>query len=117
MEIIQHNEGKTAEVRSDEQLVQTTDDGLDLMGTLYYQGYESIVLPEKVLSAAFFDLRTGMAGELLQKFSNYRIRLAIVGDFSKYESKSLHQFILESNKGKQVCFVETVQEALDRLAL
>ena len=38
--------------------------------------------------------------------------LAIIGDFEKYESKSLNDFIFESNKGKQINFVTTVEDGL-----
>ncbi|WP_083996437.1 DUF4180 domain-containing protein [Desulfosporosinus acididurans] len=52
----------------------------------------------------FFDLKTKLAGEILQKFVNYHVRIAIVGDFSGYKSKSLKDFIYESNNGKDVFF-------------
>ena len=48
----------------------------------------------------------------LQKFVNYQMRLGIVGDFSGYTSKPLHDFIRESNQGRQVCFLPTEEEAL-----
>ena len=60
----------------------------------------------------FFDLKSGIAGERLQKFSTYRIRLAIVGDFSKYTSKSLNDYIFESNKGRYINFLSTCSEAI-----
>jgi hypothetical protein len=53
-----------------------------------------------------------MAGEILQKFSNYRIKLAIVGDFSKYTKKSIRDFIRESNNTGHINFVGTLDEAL-----
>jgi hypothetical protein len=56
-----------------------------------------------------------MAGEILQKFTNYRMRLAIVGDFSIFSSKSLQDFIYESNKGKQINFSDSVGNALKAL--
>ncbi|HMN46270.1 MAG TPA: DUF4180 domain-containing protein [Povalibacter sp.] len=37
-----------------------------------------LVLYESSLGPEFFDLRTGIAGEMMQKFVNYRIPLAIV---------------------------------------
>ena len=37
-----------------------------------------LLLDESQLGEKFFDLRTGLAGEVLQKFTNYRVRLAIV---------------------------------------
>jgi hypothetical protein len=42
-------------------------------------------------------------------------RLAIIGDFSKYKSKSLQDFIRESNKGNRIFFVKTLEKALNRL--
>jgi len=49
---------------------------------------------------------------MLQKVVNYRLRLAIVGDFSKVESKSLKAFIAESNRSNTIVFVGSVDAAL-----
>lgn len=106
------NNTKIAEVTSDETIISTSDDGLDLLGNLYYQDFDRIVIHEKNITPDFFDLKTGIAGEILQKFSTYRVRLAIVGDFSKYTSKSLNDFMYESNKGRQIIFVNSTTEAL-----
>ncbi|WES99229.1 DUF4180 domain-containing protein [Chryseobacterium arthrosphaerae] len=114
MEIKSHevNSIKIAEIVSGEIIIQSAQDGLDLMGNVYYQGFDKVILHEKNITPEFFDLKTGIAGEILQKFSNYRIGLAIVGDFSKYESKSIKDFIFESNTTKHVNFVGTLEEAL-----
>jgi hypothetical protein len=64
------------------------------------------------LPPSFYDLKTGFAGELLQKISNYSKRLAITGDFSQIKSGALRDFIYESNNWKQVIFVNTVEDAL-----
>jgi len=101
-----------AEVISDKILVQNPDDALDLIGNLYYQGFDKIVIYEKNLTPDFFDLKNKLAGEILQKVSNYRMKLTIVGDFSNLKSKSLSDFIYESNKGTQVNFKESLLEAL-----
>lgn len=107
---------KIAEIISDEILIQTAQDGLDLLGNIYYDGFEKLILHQKNISPEFFDLKNGLAGEILQKFSNYRIHLVIVGDFSEFTSKSLNDFIYESNQGKQVNFLNSVSEALEKLA-
>lgn len=101
-----------AEVIAEEMVISTAEDALDLLGNLYYQGFDRIIVHEKNIVPEFFDLKTGMAGEVLQKFSNYRVKLAIVGDFSKYTSKSLQDFIFESNKQRQVCFVRSGTEMI-----
>jgi hypothetical protein len=118
MKIETHNINDTiiAEVISDQTIINTTEDGLDFLGNIYYHGFDRIVLNEKNIIPAFFDLRNGIAGEILQKFSTYRVRLAIVGDFSKYTSKSLTDFIYESNKGKHINFVNSTAEALKILS-
>ncbi|UWX61553.1 DUF4180 domain-containing protein [Chryseobacterium oranimense] len=117
MKIISHlvNNIKIAEIISDEMIIQSVQDGLDLLGDIYYQGFDKLIIYEKNITSEFFDLKTKIAGDILQKFSNYRVSLAIVGDFGKYESKSIRDFIFESNKTKHINFSETLEDALNRL--
>ena len=110
------NDKQIAEVISADKIIESAEDGLSLLGDLYYQGFDKIIIYEKNISPEFFDLKTGIAGEILQKFSNYRVRLAIVGDFSKYSSKSLKDFIYESNKGRQINFIDSKAEAIKILS-
>jgi len=118
MNILTHNINhvKIAEITSDEIIINSPQDSLDLLGNLYYQDFDKIIIHKSNITPEFFDLKNGMAGEILQKFSTYRVRLAIVGDFSNFTSKSLHDFIYESNKGKQVVFVSSVGEGLNKLS-
>jgi len=114
MEIITHkiNNTKIAEITADEIIINSAQDGLDLLGNLYYQDFYKVIIHRENITPIFFDLKSGMAGEILQKFSNYRVRLAIVGDFSNYNSKSLKDFIYESNKTRHVNFVNSIGEGL-----
>ena len=90
---------------------------LDFMMTVKYEtGAERIALDKKLVCEDFFILSTGVAGEILQKFINYHIKMAIYGDYSRYTSKPLHDFIYESNQGKDFFFVDTQEEAVRRLA-
>lgn len=73
---------------------------------------EAVIVHQKNIDPAFFDLRTKLAGEMLQKVVNYRLRLAIVGDFSIYNSDSLKAFIIESNRSNAIAFVSSLEEAL-----
>jgi hypothetical protein len=88
-------------------------DALDLIGNAQAR---SVVVREEQLSPGFFRLSSRLAGEILQKFTNYRMRLAIVGDFSKYRSKPLADFIRESNATGQTIFVPSLEAALERFA-
>ena len=114
MEIKEHNlnEIKIAEVISNEVIIQNTDGALDLLGNLYYQGFDKIIIHQKNITPDFFDLKNKMAGDILQKFSQYRMPITIIGDFSKYESESLKNLIYESNKGNQVNFLNLISNAL-----
>lgn len=118
MELIQYSIGdvKIAEVLSDDLVIDSAAEALDLLGNIYYQGYDKLIIYKKNITPDFFDLKNGMAGEILQKFSNYRVQLCIVGNFINLESKSLRDFIFESNKGKQINFLSSKREALDFLS-
>lgn len=118
MRIVTHilEDRNIAEIASDEIIINTIEEGIDLVGNIYFQGFHGAVLNERNITPAFFDLKNGMAGEILQKFSTYQLRLAIVGDFSKYKSMSLENFIHESNKGRLIHFVDSTAEALKFLS-
>jgi len=109
-------EDEIAEIIADNLVIKHVEDGLDLIGNIYYQGFDKVILYEKNITSDFFDLSTKMAGEILQKFSNYRIQLAIVGNFEAHQSKSMKDFIFESNKLGQINFVNSRSEAIDVLS-
>lgn len=98
------------EIVDDDIIIRKPDDVFDYFFT---NDCSTIILKKHNLANDFYDLSTGVAGEILQKFSTYRTRLAIIGDFDNVESKSLRDFIRESNKVRQIIFVKTVVEALD----
>ena len=103
---------KIAEIISDDIVLQTVEDAVDLIGNMSYQGFDKLIIHEENMIPDFFELKNKIAGNILQKFSQYSMPLAIIGDFEKYESKSLNDFIFESNKGNQINFVTTVKDGL-----
>ncbi|MEU1755012.1 DUF4180 domain-containing protein [Micromonospora matsumotoense] len=58
-----------------------------------------------------------LAGEVVQKFVNYRLRLAVVGDISGHVTRStaLRDFVVEADRGRQLRFVDTLAELEERL--
>ena len=103
---------KIAEIISNDIVLQTVEDALDLIGNMSYQGFDKLIIHEENMIPDFFELKNKIAGNILQKFSQYSMPLAIIGDFEKYESKSLNDFIFESNKGNPIHFVTTVEDGL-----
>ncbi|WP_132946490.1 DUF4180 domain-containing protein [Tumebacillus sp. BK434] len=112
----QTGSSKVALIESGDLVISTVQDALDLMATVHYEAEtDKILIPKANIAESFFDLSTKLAGEILQKYTNYRVKIAIVGDFAGYESKSLKSFIYECNQGKQVFFVPDRETALRAL--
>lgn len=111
---ISHAIGKAmvAEVAAYEMLLAIPEDVNDLLGNAYYQGFDGMIISADKISPRFFDLKTRLAGEILQKFSTFRMRLAIVGNFSTFTSESLKSFIYESNRGSLIHFSPTTADAV-----
>ena len=113
---IEKNGITCAIVNSSELVIADAQSALDvLMSAKYDIGTKNIVIDKKLIVEDFFILSRGLAGEILQKYVNYGGRIAIYGDYSHYTSKPLKDFIYESNKGKDVFFVATQDEAVEML--
>ena len=98
--------------------LRTEADATDLIGDAFYQEAELVVIPVDRLDDAFFDLRSGLAGQVLQKFVNYRLRLVVVGDIGRHVAASgaFRDLVTESNRGRQVWFVADRAELDARLS-
>ena len=114
--IAQKNQVLCAILDSQDLIITDAQSALDALMTAKYEaGTKNIVIDKKLVAEDFFILSTGLAGEILQKFVNYGGRIAIYGDYSRYTSKPLKDFIYESNKGKDVFFAAAKEEAIDML--
>lgn len=109
--------GIAAGVSGDKNIIADVDSALDLLMTAKYEvGTKYLIVDKKCIIEDFFILSTGLAGEILQKYINYGGKIAIYGDFSRYTSKPLKDFIYESNKGKDIFFTATKDEAVQKMA-
>lgn len=114
---IEKNGVLCAMVTSDTPVITDAQSALDLLMSVNYDtGTTNIILAKELIAEDFFILSTGLAGEILQKYINYGGRLAVYGDYSRYKSKPLRDFIYESNNGRDVFFASTAEEALDLLS-
>ena len=103
-------------VNSNEVVINDVQSAIDFIMTIKYEtNCSKIALNKSAIIEDFFILSKGLAGEILQKFINYQIKFAIIGDYSKYTSKPLKDFIYESNKGKDIFFVGSEDEAIKML--
>ncbi|MBO8185413.1 DUF4180 domain-containing protein [Streptomyces spirodelae] len=102
---------------ADGETIGSESDALDVIGNTSYQGAEWAVIPASRLDEAFFQLRTRLAGDVVQKFVQYGLRLAVVGDISRHleGSSSLRDFVRECNRGRQTWFLTDLEELRERL--
>lgn len=99
--------------------IASPQDALDLIGEAWGATASTIVVPVERLDPTFFDLTSGLLGEVTQKFVNYRIRLVVLGDITEYEaeSKAFRDYVHEANSGDHVWFVVDDAELGLRLAV
>ncbi|MDG4773713.1 DUF4180 domain-containing protein [Solwaraspora sp. WMMD792] len=92
-------------------------DALDVIGQTF-AGAEIVAIPVARLDERFFALRSGLAGSIMQKFVNYRLRLVVVGDITGHTagSTALRDLVVESNRGNQVWFVDDLDTLAARLS-
>jgi hypothetical protein len=93
-------------------------DALDLLTEAFAQRASVIVVPIERLDPAFFRLRSGLAGEFVQKVINYRIKLAVIGDMSAHiaASDALRDFVRESNRGRDLFFLPDLDALVAKLS-
>jgi uncharacterized protein DUF4180 len=87
-------------------------DAIEVIQSALPHGADVILIPVERFDDDFFRLKTRVAGEFIQKFVTYRLRLAIMGDISRHleESSALRDFVYECNAGNHVWFVANPEE-------
>ena len=117
IEKITDNNTIIAHVTANEIIMSDSQSAVDLMMTVKYEAdTKNIAISKNLISDKFFILSSGLAGEILQKFVNYKFRIAIYGDYSEYTSKPLKDFIYESNRGSEIFFTENLESAIKKLS-
>lgn len=71
---------------------------LDLIGQCAEEEADIILLNETNFTEDFFDLRYGLAGKVLLKLSNYRVRAAAIIPPEKVGKGRFYEMVLETNR-------------------
>jgi hypothetical protein len=92
-------------------------DAVDLISQAFNHRADWVAVPVDRLTPEFFRLRTGMAGAIVQKFVNYRTKLAVVGDVTAQivASDAFRDWTREANRGRDIWFVIDLAELEQRL--
>lgn len=116
VDVVRKNDIDIVIVKSDDVIISNVETALDFATSMSYEyNANRIVLNKEAVIEEFFILSTCLAGDVMQKYVNYGFKLAIVGDYSKYTSKSLKDLIYECNYGKDIFFFATQEEAIEKL--
>ena len=113
---INKNNKDISVIESEDILIKDVNSGLDFaMEVSSMTGINNIIVNIEAINSVLFDLKNKILGELLQKYINYNIKFAVIGNFSKFNSKALNDFIYESNKGRDFFFVEDIDTAVEKM--
>jgi hypothetical protein len=99
-------------------VLSTIQDAIELIGLASSQGASVIVVPKTRLDPEFFDLKTRIAGEFLQKMLIYGWKFAVIGDFraEMERSSAFRDFLTECDRGRDFFFVADRETLLARLS-
>src|SRR6478609_5819613 len=97
--------------------LRSAQDAVDIIGETWHSRADLVAIPAARFDDGFFTLSTGLAGEFIQKFANYQVALAVVGDIAGHlqASSALRAFVHESNRGRQVWFLDDLDQLDARL--
>jgi hypothetical protein len=106
-ELIEYGHHRLLVLDAEGAVFRRTQDLLDLIPEAFAQKASVLVVPVPRLDPAFFQLRSGLAGEFVQKIINYQLKLIVVGNISAHvaASEALRDFVREANRGHSVFFV------------
>jgi Domain of unknown function (DUF4180) len=89
--------------------IRSIRDVSDAVSAVY--GADGLLLTESDLAPEFFDLRSGIAGELFQKFTNYQIHLAIVVNNLEVYGERFGELAFEHRNHKLIRFFNSMETA------
>jgi hypothetical protein len=82
-----------------EQFLQREQDAVELVGLCGEYSVNRLLLYAANVPESFFDLKSGLAGAILQKFVNYNLKVALVVQADQFRGK-FKEFVLEANRGR-----------------
>ena len=115
--VVEYGEERCLMIASDGPTIGDATGARDLIEAALGERATLVAVPVERLDERFFSLRTGLAGEVIQKMVNYRLKFAVLGDVSSFvaASDSLRDFVVECDRGTDIVFVEDLRELEARL--
>jgi hypothetical protein len=102
-------------VTPDPEIVSSQADLLELIGLCGEVGTDRLLFPRGSLAEDFFDLSSGLAGELGLKLATYRVKAAFVVDLENVPSRRFLEWAGECNRGREIHFCDSEEQAVEWL--
>lgn len=103
--LVEHAQNSYIETQAGDGRIEKESDALDLIGGLAEYQIHRIMLHDADLSEDFYNLRTGLAGAVLQKFAQYSVKVAAVLPREKAEEGRFGEMVLEANRRNRLFHV------------
>lgn len=110
-QIIEGQSNKYIELNTYAAPLNTENDALDLISLCWEHETNALMIPYEILSEDFFKLKTKIAGDIIQKFTNYGIKAAITIPKEIDQNERFKEMVLEINKGNHFRFYASKNEA------
>ena len=109
--VVEHGDGKYVEVISRETPLRTEQDAVDLVALCMENDSSLLLLHSQALEEDFFKLRTGIAGQMIQKWINYHVKTAAVAPKELIQRGKFKEMALEANKSNHFGVFESKEDA------
>ncbi len=104
------------EYAQDERL-SSVQDALDLVSVCGEQATHRVLLHADQLDERFFDLKSGLAGEFLLKFSNYYLKVALEIPRERNYGERFAEFASETRQSREFRIFHTRDSAIEWLVM
>lgn len=102
---------KYIELISTAEPLSTENDALDLVALCWEHETNALLIHYADLSENFFKLKTKLAGDIIQKFTNYGIKAAVIVPQDTIQKGRFKEMAMETNKGNHFRLYESKEEA------
>lgn len=94
-----------------DETISSEQDVMDIISACFGEGISLVLIDGNAIADEFYDLKTKLLGMALQKFINYKIRVAFIIDGERTLSDRFKELVLEINKGTNFRACNSIESA------
>ena len=108
--LVEHAQNTSVECLPGDGLIASENDSLDLVAACGEYQASRLLISAEVLPEEFYNLRTGLAGAVLQKFAQYRVKVVAVLPPERANQGRFGEMVLEANRSNSMFHVFSEHE-------